>query len=99
MYISSLLNFLPLQLTTEHLVGFPVLQQHVFISYPLCAAAAAKSLQSCTTLCDPIDGSRPGSAIPAILQARGEKWLVCGKFKFCILKVSGNEKKRHIFLI
>ena len=34
------------------------------------AAAAAKSLQSCPTLCDPIDGSPPGSSIPGILQAR-----------------------------
>ena len=34
------------------------------------AAAAAKSLQSCPTLCDPIDGSPPSSAIPGILQAR-----------------------------
>ena len=34
------------------------------------AAAAAKSLQSCLTLCDPIDGSSPGSAVPGILQAR-----------------------------
>ena len=34
------------------------------------AAAAAKSLQSCLTLCDPIDGSPPGSPIPGILQAR-----------------------------
>ena len=34
------------------------------------AAAAAKSLQSCPTLCDPIDGSPPGSAVPEILQAR-----------------------------
>ena len=34
------------------------------------AAAAAKSLQSCPTLCDPIDGSSPGSSIPRILQAR-----------------------------
>ena len=33
------------------------------------AAAAAKSLQSCPTLCDPIDGSPPGPAIPGILQA------------------------------
>ena len=33
-------------------------------------AAAAKSLQSCPTLCDPIDGSLPGSSIPGILQAR-----------------------------
>ena len=34
------------------------------------AAAAAKSLQSCLTLCDPIDGSQPGSPVPGILQAR-----------------------------
>ena len=34
------------------------------------AAAAPKSLQSCLTLCDPIDGSPPGSPIPGILQAR-----------------------------
>ena len=34
------------------------------------AAAAAKSLQSCPTLCDPIDGSPPGSPIPVIVQAR-----------------------------
>ena len=34
------------------------------------AAAAAKSLQSCPTLCDPIDGSPPGSPVPGILQAK-----------------------------
>ena len=34
------------------------------------AAAAAKSLQSCPTLCDPIDGSPPGSSVPGILQVR-----------------------------
>ena len=39
------------------------------------AAAAAKSLQSCPTLCDPIDGSPPGSAIPGILQARTSAWV------------------------
>ena len=38
------------------------------------AAAAAKSLQSCLTLCDPIDGSPPGCAIPGILQARVLEW-------------------------
>ena len=38
-------------------------------------AAAAKSLQSCPTLCDPIDGSPPGSFIPRILQARTLEWL------------------------
>ena len=39
------------------------------------AAAAAKSLQSCPTLCDPIDGSPPGSPLPGILQARTLEWL------------------------
>ena len=37
-------------------------------------AAAAKSLQSCPTLCDPTDGSPPGSPIPGILQARVLEW-------------------------
>ena len=40
-----------------------------------CSAAAAKSLQSCPTLCDPIDGSPPGFPIPGILQARTLKWV------------------------
>ena len=41
----------------------------------LCVAAAAKSLQSCPTLCDPIDSSPPGSAVPGILQARTLEWV------------------------
>ena len=46
--------------------------------YSICCynpAAAAKSLQSCPTLCDPIDGSPPGSAVPGILQARTLEWV------------------------
>ena len=39
------------------------------------AAAAAKSLQLCPTLCDPIDGSPPGSPITGILQARTLEWV------------------------
>ena len=39
------------------------------------AAAAAKSLQPCPTLCDPIDSSPPGSAVPGILQARTLEWV------------------------
>ena len=39
------------------------------------AAAAAKSRQSCPTLCDPIDGSPPGSAVLGILQARTLEWV------------------------
>jgi len=41
----------------------------------LAAATAAKSLQSCPTLCDPIDGSPPGSPVPGILQARTLEWV------------------------
>ena len=49
-------------------------------------AAAAKSLQSCPTLCDPIDGSPPGSSVPGILQARILEWIAisfsnAGKWK------------------
>ena len=39
------------------------------------AAAVAKSLQSCPTLCDPTDGSPPGSPVPGILQARTLEWV------------------------
>ena len=49
-----------------------------FPSYPViiyAAAAAAKLLQSCPTLCDPIDGSPPGSPVPGILQARTLEWV------------------------
>ena len=41
----------------------------------LSATAAAKSLQSCPTLCDPIDSSPPGSPVPGILQARTLEWV------------------------
>ena len=42
---------------------------------PQMHAAAAKSLQSCPTLCDPIDGSPSGSPVPGILQARTLEWV------------------------
>ena len=44
------------------------------------AAAAAKSLQTCPTLCDPIDGSPPGSSIPGILKARILEWVAISFF-------------------
>ena len=47
----------------------------LYINYAAAAAAAAKLLQSCQTLCDPIDGSPPGSPVPGILQARTLKWV------------------------
>ena len=59
---------------------FPVLQADSLPAEPLEKplvdfAAAAKSLQSCPTLCDPIDGNSPGSPIPGILQARPLEWV------------------------
>ena len=68
--------------------AFPILSVHFTVTHhsreydhalsplgPLAAAAAAKSLQSCPTLCDPIDGSPPGSPVPGILQARTLEWV------------------------
>jgi len=49
-------------------------QQH-YLQQPRHAATAAKLLQSCPTLCDPIDGSPPGSPVPGILQARTLEWV------------------------
>ena len=60
---------------------FPALQADSLPSEPLgkpiinSAAAAAKSLQSCPTLCNPIDGSPLGSLVPGILQARTLEWV------------------------
>ena len=50
------------------------------------AAAAAKSLQLCPTLCDPIDSSPPGSAIPGILQARTLEWVAACKIAMLNIK-------------
>ena len=54
----------------SHFLGISL----VLINAPA-AAAAAKSLQSCPTLCDPIDGGPPGSPVPGILQARTLEWV------------------------
>ena len=55
--------------------------------YPAAAAAAAKSLQSCPTLCDPIDCSPPGSRVPGILQARTLEWVAISFSNACKWKV------------
>ena len=62
--------------------AFEILAFSGYISLPkvlvlrqlMIPAAAAKSLQSCPTLCDPIDGSPPSSPVPGILQARTLEW-------------------------
>ena len=57
-------------------------------------AAAAKSLQSCSTLCDPIDGSPRGSSVPGILQARTLEWVAISDDK----NNRGRERKTIHFI-
>ena len=63
------------------------------------AAAAAKSLQPCPTLCDPIDGSPPGSPAPGILQARTLEWVAISlaeieeELKSLLMKVKVESEK------
>ena len=60
----------------ENVLSPPITEYVDLINLALLAApAAAKSLQSCPTLCDPIDGSPPGSPVPGILQARTLEWV------------------------
>ena len=69
------------------------------VAYPcfLTAAAAAKSLQSCPTLCDPIEGSPPGSPIPGILQARTLEWVAISFSNAWKWKVKGKSLS-HVWL-
>ena len=60
----------------------------------LAAATVAKSLQSCLTLCDPIDGSPSGSSIPGILQARTLEW---GAIAFSKAQLKPHEKDASNF--
>ena len=55
------------------------------------AAPAAKSLQSCPTLCDPIDGGPPGSAVPWILQARTLEWVAISFSKIVKKQLRGEK--------
>jgi len=57
------------------LLEWPLARRHYHYGAPAASAAAAKSLQLCPTLCDPIDGSPPGSPVPGILQARTLEWI------------------------
>ena len=64
------------------------------IEWSYAAAAAAKSLQSCPTLCDPIEGSPPGSPIPGILQARALEWVAISVSNARKWKVKGKSFSR-----
>ena len=56
----------------------------IWLSHSNKVAAAAKLLQSCLTLCDPIDSRPPGSSIPGILQARRLEWVAISFFSACM---------------
>ena len=87
--ITASISLLVIGLFTVSLFPDSVLEDWTFLricpffpGYPfychivvLAAAAVAKSLQSCPTLCDPIDGSPPSSPVPGILQARSLEWV------------------------
>ena len=62
--------------------------------YPAAAAAAAKLLPSCPTLCNPIDGSPPGSPVPGILQARTLEWAAISFSNAWKWKVKGKSLSR-----
>ena len=65
---------LPTKVCLVKAIVFPVVM-YGCESWTVKKAAAAKSLQSCLTLCNPIDGSPPGSSVPGILQARTLEWV------------------------
>ena len=72
-YLESLCN--PTQPSPMYYHALIFSSQFTFALWIFYAAAAAKSCQSCPTLCDPIDGSPLGSAVPGILQARTLEWV------------------------
>ena len=67
------------------------------VQYSSSAATAAKSLQLCPTLCDPIDGSPQGSPVPGILQARTLEWVAISFSKSVYRLKEKNIYKIYIF--
>ena len=87
------------QFKTVMLATPPKEEIKVFMS-SMATAAAAKSLQSCPTLCNPIDGSPPGSTIPGILQARTLEWVAISfsnawKWKVKVKSVMSDSLQPH----
>ena len=76
------------------------LSHSICVGYPpFPTAAAAKSLQSCPTLRDPIDGSPPGSPVPGILQARTLEWVAISFSNACKWKVKVKSLSRVRLLV
>jgi len=90
---AHVLNFYEVQLSCDTSF-FPHMCSAIFTT-----AAAAKSLQSCRTLCDPIDGSPPGSPVPGILQARTLEWVAISFSNAWKWKVKGKSLSRIRLLV
>ena len=96
-FLSTILSSTSLILSSGSIILLLIPSRVFLISF---TAAAARSLQSCLTLCDPIDGSPPGSPVPGILQTRTLEWVaisfsVCqrvGKSLWVLLAPSGGEQ-------
>ena len=85
------LNSLP---TSPCMISLLSLQSWHLPAVIAAAATAAKSLQSCLTLCDPIDSSPPGSPVPGILQARTLEWVATSFSNAWKWKVKGKSLSR-----
>ena len=72
-------------------MGTPPMKAHVGAEPKVLNNTAAKSLQSCPTLCDPIDSSPPGSPVPGILQARTLEWVA--------ISFTGSTRQNKLFLL
>ena len=81
--------WLLLGVSTAHVVAFGLGYSFIKLHF-----ATAKSLQSCPTLCDPIDGSPPGSPVPGILQARTLEWVAISFSNAWKWKVKGKSLSR-----
>ena len=73
-------------------LGLNQFMPFVFYNY----AAAAKSLQSCLTLCDPIDSSPPGSSIHGILQARILEWVAISFSIYSVTQIVSGMRSRSV---
>ena len=98
-------NVYKLHLKSPGFCCFFYIGEALWLCY-VAAAAAAKSLQSCPSLCDPRDGSLPGSPVPGILQARTLEWLAISfsnawkwKVKVKWLRLSTWKLRSHVWLL
>ena len=79
-----------MHIATREETPFPIREEHSTAALEV-PPATAKSHPSCPTLCDPIDGSPPGSPTPGILQARTLEWVAISFSKRCPLNTINRE--------